>query len=195
MITNNTIQQNEKLQKILLKLTFKIFITVLNNIHSRWVRKPFSNSLLWEIISTNNETNIILFKKRNKNYYNINININNCILEIKQRINFGELIFKSIPWCISFYDRMNIIREWLDTERIKIQGGAGATNNIFMQVNDINGERSHGITIKIRHSNLLADGITAMNKINGSDIKDRIVVRYINNFGIEEMVFIIIIII
>jgi len=83
---------------------------------------------------------------------------------------------------------MYIIREWLDTERIQVQGGAAVSNNMFFQATEIQNERSKGIVIRIRHSNLLADGITAMNKISASGIKDRIVVRYVNDFGIEEMV-------
>lgn len=44
--------------------------------------------------------------------------------------------------------------------------------------------------VRVRRSHILYDGMAALDKV-GTDIKDRVVVRYLNNFGEEEagMVF------
>ena len=165
------------------KLTLRAFVAVLKDIHSRWARKPFSASTLWEIVATTAGG-----KDQARNYYDITVDPTGCLSEVKRRVGFGEQLFRSIPWTVKFYDRMMIIREWLDTERIRVQGGAAANNNMFFREEDVHAERSRGTVVRIRHSNLLADGITAMSRINGADIKDRIAVRYVNDFGVEEMV-------
>jgi hypothetical protein len=167
------------------RLIFNAFGAVLKNLHTRWARKPFSTASLWELISTSGASSS---SGMGSGYYNVPVSAGVCLDEIKRRVGFGETVFKSIPWCVNFYDRMHIIREWLDTERIQVQGSAAASNNMFFQAAAAQSERSKGTVVRIRHSNLLADGIAAMNKINGSAIKDRIAVRYVNDFGIEEMV-------
>ena len=39
--------------------------------------------------------------------------------------------------------------------------------------------------VRVRRSHILYDGMAALDKV-GADIKDRVVVRYLNNFGEEE---------
>lgn len=167
-------------------------VAVLRNIHTRWARRPFSTAALWEIISTTDLGAGIgigtgTARGMGSHYYDVPVSATVCLDEIKRRVGFGETVFRSLPWCVNFYDRMYIIREWLDRERMEIQGGAAVGNNMFFQQAEIHTERSKGTVIRIRHSNLLADGITAMNKINATSIKDRIVVRYVNDYGMEEM--------
>jgi len=41
--------------------------------------------------------------------------------------------------------------------------------------------------VRIRRSRIVEDGIAAMSKAKCRDLKDRMVVRYINEFGEEEM--------
>lgn len=47
--------------------------------------------------------------------------------------------------------------------------------------------RSPGIVVRIRRSRIMEDGMAALNKSKCQDLKDRLVVRYINDFGEEEM--------
>ena len=42
-----------------------------------------------------------------------------------------------------------------------------------------------GVMVRVRRSHILYDGMAALDKV-GTDIKDRVVVRYLNNFGEEE---------
>ena len=160
------------------KLILKAFVPVLRDLHTRWARKPFCSVQLWEIISVSSSNSTIL-------PYKHAANANNTILELKQRSGFGEYLFLNIPFTINFQDRMYTFREWLDEERKRIQGGAGLSNSTLF--GEAVTERSKGIIVKVRHSNLIADGLAAMNKITGTAIKDRIVIRYINDFGQEEM--------
>ena len=63
----------------------------------------------------------------------------------------------------------------MDAERVSIQGS-----------DDVNsGTRSRGTVVRIRRSRILEDGKIAIDRV-GSAIKDRIVVKYINDFGEEE---------
>jgi hypothetical protein len=71
-------------------------------------------------------------------------------------------------------------RETLDAERLRVQGSNDMTSLL-----QGGGHRSKGVVVKIRRSRVLEDGMAALDKI-GSDIKDRVVVRYINEFGEEE---------
>ena len=49
------------------------------------------------------------------------------------------------------------------------------------------GNRSQGFVVRIRRSRLVEDGINAFSKAKCRDLKDRLVVRYVNDFGEEEM--------
>ena len=49
------------------------------------------------------------------------------------------------------------------------------------------GNRSKGYVVRIRRSRFVEDGISAFTKAKCRDLKDRLVIRYINDFGEEEM--------
>jgi len=59
--------------------------------------------------------------------------------------------------------------------------GSDDTSSIFQQQHP----RSRGTVVRVRRSMILEDGMTAFERV-GNNIKDRIVVRYINEFGEEE---------
>ena len=93
--------------------------------------------------------------------------------EIRACSPFAAAILREMPWCINFYERMKIFRETVDEEKVRIQG------------NDPTNPRSRGVIVRVRRSHVLLDGMTAFEKV-GSGIKDKIEVKYINNFGMEE---------
>jgi ubiquitin-protein ligase E3 C len=93
--------------------------------------------------------------------------------ELRDHSPFSISIYKYLPWSIDFYERMKIFREVLSKEKSIIQGTDDPHN------------RSKGTIVRIRRSMIVEDGIAAMDKV-GNAIKDRIVIRYINNFGEEE---------
>ncbi len=93
--------------------------------------------------------------------------------ELRDHSPFSISIYKYLPWSIDFYERMKIFREVLNKEKTIIQGTDDPHN------------RSKGTIVRIRRSMIVEDGIAAMDKV-GNAIKDRIVIRYINNFGEEE---------
>eukprot|EP00602_Paraphysomonas_sp_CaronLab_P006417 CAMPEP_0185031244 /NCGR_PEP_ID=MMETSP1103-20130426/18610_1 /TAXON_ID=36769 /ORGANISM="Paraphysomonas bandaiensis, Strain Caron Lab Isolate" /LENGTH=1024 /DNA_ID=CAMNT_0027566705 /DNA_START=286 /DNA_END=3360 /DNA_ORIENTATION=- len=95
--------------------------------------------------------------------------------ELRQQTPLARAILKYQPWAIDFHQRMKILREILDMERRSIQGS-----------DDINsGQRSRGTIVRVRRQRLLADGMDALDRI-GNAIKDRIIVRYVNDFGEDE---------
>lgn len=159
----------------LIRLSTSAMLTVLRDLHTRWARRSFSKASLWEV-------------EDSSDYYS----------DMKNRLGFGECLLGYMPWMINFKDRMKLVREWLDEERVSIQGDAGMNNSVFYG-SSTEATRSRGITIRIRHSNLVADGIAAMNKIANTTckrsgasstvngIKDRIYVKYVNEFAQEEM--------
>ena len=93
--------------------------------------------------------------------------------ELRDQTPFSVSLLRIMPWSISFYERMKLFRETVDRERVHIQG-----------VDDVTGFRARGNIIKIRRCRLLEDGKDALEKI--TSIKDRIVVRYVNELGQEE---------
>ncbi|KAJ1444024.1 hypothetical protein B484DRAFT_389132, partial [Ochromonadaceae sp. CCMP2298] len=94
------------------------------------------------------------------------------LAEIRTRTPLGQALLKAMPWCVDFHQRMLLFRGILDAERLQVQGS-----------NDIMGpERSRGSLVRVRRSRLLEDGMEAFSLVN---LKDRIVVRYVSDFGEE----------
>ena len=143
------------------EITFKLFkyhslramSFVLDNLHTRWSRRPFSSSKLWVVDET--ETSRVL-------------------QELRRQTPFSISLLRIMPWSISFYERMKLFRGRVDHERMQIQG-----------VDNTTGIRARGNVIRVRRSRLLEDGKEALDKIGS--IKDRIVVRYVNEIGQEEI--------
>lgn len=131
-------------------LMVKSMISVLSDLYARWARRPFCKSeSVWEISA-----------------------ITPAVLRHKD--SFSSVITKYMPWSISFYERMKLFRETIESERIQLQG-----------LDDTNfGQRSRGHAIRIRRQHILEDGIRSLDNV--INIKDRISVRYVNDFGEEE---------
>lgn len=85
-----------------------------------------------------------------------------------------------MSWSISFHDRMKLFRDFVDDEKYSVQGSNDVLASMTQHV-----PRSRGTIVHVRRAMILEDGMTAFDKV-GSAIKDRIVVRYINNMGQEE---------
>eukprot|EP01041_Mallomonas_annulata_P005961 gene5961-12031_t len=79
---------------------------------------------------------------------------------------FTKSLFRTMPWDI------------MHAERVSIQGDSSN----FMA------ERSRGTVVRIRRAQtmLLHDGMKALEHVSAAGLKDRIVVRYIDEFGQEE---------
>ncbi len=98
------------------------------------------------------------------------------LVEIQQRTTFGLALLRVMPWSVDFHERMKIFRAALDAERLSVQGSNDAFNGP---------QRSRGVIVKVRKARILEDGMEAMARVGGA-IKDRIVVKYVNDFGEEE---------
>ena len=144
-------------EEIVLRLyrhhSMKVISSVLDNLHTRWARRPFSSSKLWNIDEADSTR---------------------VLRELRDKTPFALMLLRTMPWSISFYQRMKFFREIIDTEKIAIQGVDAET-----------GIRSRGHTITVRRTRLLEDGKEAMEKI-GSNIKERIMVKYVNEYGQDE---------
>jgi ubiquitin-protein ligase E3 C len=89
--------------------------------------------------------------------------------------DFARSVIAHMPWCIPFHQRMLHFRTVLDAERQSIQGSD--TDPLY---------RSRGTVVSIRRAMVLEDGMQSLARVGAAGIKDRIVVRYINEFGEEE---------
>lgn len=131
--------------------------SILTDMYLRSSRKPFCTHSLWEV----EEINTAAMRK-----------------ELRDQTPFAVTVYTKMPFIISFYERMKIFKEIVDSEKALIQGVANP-----MGPNDF---RSRGTMVRIRRSMLVQDGITAFKRI-GLQIKDRVMVKYLNEFGEEEM--------
>ena len=98
------------------------------------------------------------------------------LTELKERTPFGHALLKTMPWAVDFHERMKLFRSILDDERLQVQG----SNDVFSGP-----QRSRGVIVRVRKARILEDGMEALSKV-GAAIKDRIVVKYVNDFGEEE---------
>lgn len=137
----------------------KAIAATLADLYNRWARRPYSSSKLWEID---------------------NINVSLIKSQLWEHAPFATTLFHVMPWSIDFYERLKIFREAIDRERLSIQG-SDDTSSFFQQQHP----RSRGTVVRVRRSMILEDGMAAFERV-GNDIKDRVVVRYINEFGEEE---------
>ena len=96
--------------------------------------------------------------------------------ELRRQTPFSVALLRVMPWSVNFYERMKLFREVVDTERVSVQG---ADDNAGGR------PRSKGLVVRIRRSHILHDGMAALDRV-GNAIKDRVVVRYLNEFGEEE---------
>lgn len=132
----------------------KAISATLSDLYTRWARRPYSSSKLWEVESA--DSSVI---KR----------------ELREQTPFAITVFRIMPWAIDFHERMKLFREIVEANRVSIQGR-----------DDVNsGQRSKGTVVRVRRKMILEDGMAAFDKV-GASIKDRIVVRYVNEFGEEE---------
>ena len=74
---------------------------VLTDLYTRWARRPFSASTLWEIEQT--DTSLIK-------------------TQLRSHTPFAIALLRVMPWSIDFYERLKLFREVVDGERVSIQG-------------------------------------------------------------------------
>lgn len=150
--------------------------SVLSDLYLRWSRRPFTTSdSIWEISSFNNISMKELVKTQNYQQQPIFITI-----------------FQNIPWTLRFHNRLNFFKNVVDNDRVTIQG----TNDtsLMFWANDSQ-FRSKGTILKIRRSRIVEDAIVGFKSLQPilkdstsflGTVRDRIVIRYINDFGEEE---------
>jgi len=126
---------------------------VLRELHSRWVRKPFSSAALWEVEEASGKA---------------------VVAEIRTQTPLGMALLRVMPWCVQLRDRLRINRDVIDRERYSIQGGETML-----------AERTEGIVVKINKARVLDDGMRALDRV-GVNIKERLIVRYVNQLGVAE---------
>jgi hypothetical protein len=91
-----------------------------------------------------------------------------------------------MPWSIGFHDRLRLLRQILDEEKVAIQG-TGSVEMVNLLSAQVPHFRSNGIAIRVRRSRIVEDGMVGLEEKVGSQIKDRVVIRYVNDFGEEEL--------
>ena len=79
----------------------RVIADVLQNLYSRWARRPFCFSNEWEITDANSKAfKALLFTKS----------------------SFASAVLTHIPWCIEFHQRLQFFRTIVDSDRRAIQG-------------------------------------------------------------------------
>ena len=92
-----------------------------------------------------------------------------------------------MPYALPYNSRLAQFRKAIDAERYSVQGPAHETFHMLSALTAASSvPRSPGVVVRIRRARVIEDGMKAFNKI-GSSVKDRVVVRYVNDFGEEEM--------
>eukprot|EP01035_Chromulina_nebulosa_P020655 gene20655-26780_t len=154
-----TITVDNVIEQTRLYGTFKCLTSVLSDLYTRWIRKPFTKSYqLWELDS-------------------------NSSITISHKIDLQDQVFIKIlmdlPFIVPFKERMSLFRAFIDNEKDSIQGRLGYNSD----------NRSKGTIVTIRRRYVLEDGIKAFKEVDRKGaraLKDRIVVRYINDNNEEE---------
>jgi hypothetical protein len=127
------------------------FSSVLVDLYSRWARRPFSSSSLWEVEAANTRA---------------------AYHDLRQHTPFASVLLRKMPWAINFHERVKYFREILDDERQQVQGST-----------DMFAQRAPPVAIRVRRARILEDGMERLARVN---MKERIAVRYVNEFGEEE---------
>jgi hypothetical protein len=150
---------------IVLQTVSRILSTVLSDLYGRWARRPFSASSLWVVEESDLDNLSSPFGT-----------ICNELKSAQARSPLCLAILHKMPWAFDFYTRMLFFRKELDNEKLRIQGSNDPMSTA---------PRSKGIVVRVRKARVLEDGMAALAKV-GANIKDRIVIRYVNEFGEDE---------
>jgi len=147
-------------------------VAVLADLHTRWARRPFASPSLWEVTSATASSALRADLRR---VLLLGLSRGGGEQALTPSLQQARAVLRLLPWALPFYDRVTLFREVVAAERQAIQGS-----------DDVNaGDRSRGTVVKVRRQRLLADGIAALERVGGA-IKDRVVVRYVNDFGEDE---------
>ena len=133
---------------------------VMRDLHSMWSRRAFSKAELWTVEEAADTGN--MRKKLRSDFY-----IGNSV---------SRALLFHLPGAVSFHERMKLFRDLVDAERFEIQGDP----------NPNSGADRPSIVFQVRRRTLLEDGMKAMERIQGANIKMRIQIQYINEFGEAE---------
>ncbi len=133
---------------------------VMADLHSMWARKAFSASSLWTVEEACDSRDVRAA----------------LVEEFWVKNTLANSLLYHVPGAISFHERMKLFRKVVDRERLEIQGDP----------NPNSGARRPSIVFQVRRNMLLEDGMKAMEKITGANIKMRIQIQYINEYGEAE---------
>jgi hypothetical protein len=169
--SSSLITQQPALASVQVFSIVKCFASCLKDLHARWSRRPFSRDHhLFELIGAD------------------------ALSAAQLRDSFHPLtasILREMPFTIPFTSRLQLVRQYLDSERARIQGpaqGTGAQDLLAQAM--MQQTRSKGTIVRIHRHQILSDGMRAFAKLRDGQgegsIRDRIVVRYIDDRGEEE---------
>ncbi len=138
--------------------TIKNLHFILADLYARWARRPFTSIESW-LISNGNV---------------VSLNTHGHI-----RGNFSLAVLQWMPWSVDFSKRLKFVRDELDRERVSVQGsqdpyGFGG------------GFQTPGTIIRIRRGQVMVDGMRSLMTMSHDQWRDRIIVRYINELGMDE---------
>eukprot|EP01031_Cornospumella_fuschlensis_P029390 gene29390-35478_t len=134
---------------------------ILSDYYIYWARRPFSSPDLWHISALNTSSFL-------------------DSLRAGDSVSFSLL--QALPYAIDFPGRLRLMRGEMDREREAIQG-TGYDGGLWGG----GGWRSKGIAIRVRRGNVLGDSLRQLLPLPPSIWRDRILIRYVNDFGEEEM--------
>ncbi|KAJ3043343.1 Ubiquitin-protein ligase E3B [Rhizophlyctis rosea] len=88
-----------------------------------------------------------------------------CITLIQNRDARASLVLSKVPQCVPFKTRVEIFRWMVGSDR----GGGGEFG------------------VKVRRGRALEDGFAGLGRVGGAALRGRIRVKYVNQFGLEEV--------
>jgi ubiquitin-protein ligase E3 C len=139
----------------------RILGAVLTDLYTRWNRRPFAQPELWTVRTI--EDDITRYRTMMR-------------AEGHVRDSLAYTLLHVMPWAWDLLERIKLFRDIIDSERSSIQQATHENGTL----------RNRSILCQIRRKYLLADGLKQLEGVTGANLKLRVQIQYVNEFGEKE---------
>lgn len=157
--------------------------SILRDLYLRWARRPFIPPSVWDISSLKSFQSLLMSPHDTTTTSSTSSSTTSLTTSSTASPTLPPLaqcILLMSPWSLKFFQRMSWFRQSLDNERKSIQG----TNDPWALSRGA--FRSQGTMVTIRRRYMLEDGLQTMKSLKPTELKDRIVINYLNDWGERE---------
>jgi len=139
----------------------RILGAVLTDLYTRWNRRPFAMPELWTVNTIENDITRYRTMMRAEGH---------------MRGSLAHTLLHVMPWAWDLLERIKLFRDVIDAERTSIQQATNENGTL----------RNGSIICQIRRKYLLADGLKQLEGVSGANLKLRVQIQYVNEFGEKE---------